>query len=650
MTFLSGRDAKGKILAFDWQHIEPLENTDEVFCLTDQQASALLTLTPYIGWLARWRPNNLGVLPSQDWIDMFQADLESRLMLRGECADPEFECEAGCTEYLPDVPFITYAPNNPFSTPDYIPPGYIIPPWYNNPLIPLPGVIPSDAMVNFLALPAFLQIPDVLEEGLPRCRVHFAGTGELEIEMVKVPQGGLAYITLDGGVIGARIVDLNTISPLLLDPIEDLLDLILTGDLVNVEVIEIDFDTPGNHFVDITFLPKVSPEVLIGFGGGLRRISLCGLSLTEEFPMPQFRVVDCELEWRTDGNAPWVLLVDLTECTVPGETGPQGPQGIQGPAGPEGIQGIPGAPGADGAEGRVEIDWCRIEDLTQNEFMGVLPGGGSYEPLNGYLSELDAGNQLLNTTWGTTFDSQLTPTYMRFVGTCVEPCIAKIYATYIDQIDSTSHKHLVFECVVLAGDFNFDWKGSLDGSNTYELSMVSIGEFSIIQLTGFEWHGLNCAFLPSNCDQTCYPGHAPEFEILDGGQVTFQGFNVWISEVYEFPVEPVRHMHLKIVDPIPPFTAVWVELYNDVEGGQGTIWYPNTTVRTFLGETQVGLGSNGNEVNTQQWFTHQVTVNGVGIDRAEIELSQFHTQDAAFNGSVYVRRICLVLEEIEVGE
>jgi len=226
-------------------------------------------------------------------------------------------------EYAPSVPFMQYAPNDPYQTPDFLPDGYAVPPWYNNPGIPLPGVLPGDAMVNFLAFPAPANWPGIVTgSGLPRARMYFSGSGEIEIEFVKVIQGGYALVTVDDNPASQKVVDLTSISIIGISPLEDLFNVVIEGELASTTVLEIDIGTPGDHHLDITFLPKVDEDVLLGFGGGIRRFSLCGFNQEGETVVPQFRTINdgCELQWRPNPDAPWTTL--STElCGEDGEDG-----------------------------------------------------------------------------------------------------------------------------------------------------------------------------------------------------------------------------------------------------------------------------------------------------------------------------------------
>jgi len=224
-----------------------------------------------------------------------------------------------CLDFLPEYPIVEYAPNDPFRTPDYTPPGYIIPPWYKNPGVALPGVLPTDAMVNLLSL---AEIPiAALAEGMPRFSITTSGTGEMELEFVKIPQGGYAIIQSDDAV-PVRLVDLHSVSVTDAASLGTLLGILgLPGDydVVQTETIELHFGSSGLHVTNCTFIPAIGGEVILGFGGGLRRVSLCGLDIPQETPMAEFQVNDCLLQWRPNDSSSWQTLVDLSTCATGGD-------------------------------------------------------------------------------------------------------------------------------------------------------------------------------------------------------------------------------------------------------------------------------------------------------------------------------------------
>lgn len=293
--------------AIQWDYDWILAQTGDTcpYYLTRQEIQLILPILQFIGWSQRWK-SDIGTPIDKDVIDALKGNLEYKLMADGDCeGDP---CDDGCREYLPSVSFIEYFPNDPFRTPLHVPPGYSVPPWYNNPLIPLPGVLPTDAMVNGLAVIA----PNLPLSGFPYARVHFSGEGELEIEFVQVPAGGLAIIDVDDDPTKITIVETSS----------DLIDTVgIAGvlaalgfdvedaNIVDTHIVEIHIDGEGDHFVDINFIPNVGGETLIGFGGGIRRISLCGLSEPGDFmpccpePTQQRYTDEGILEQSYDGGA-----------------------------------------------------------------------------------------------------------------------------------------------------------------------------------------------------------------------------------------------------------------------------------------------------------------------------------------------------------
>uniref|UniRef100_A0A832M611 Uncharacterized protein n=1 Tax=Oscillatoriales cyanobacterium SpSt-402 TaxID=2282168 RepID=A0A832M611_9CYAN len=223
-----------------------------------------------------WQGNAETIAWAQQQVIMLQ-----NAMFTGEpecvtIAPPE-TCEDGCVEYLPNTGLLNFEPNDPYGNQAADPPpGYLINPWYSNPTIPPIGVIPTDAMVNTLAV-AFENWGDIISQsGLPRARFYFDGAGEVEIELVNVIQGGLCLITVDDNPLTTRIVETELADIPDLMTIGGILGVIVDGLFTVTSVTEIEVLTPGLHHIDITFLPKLDEESLLGFGGGIRRVSFCG--------------------------------------------------------------------------------------------------------------------------------------------------------------------------------------------------------------------------------------------------------------------------------------------------------------------------------------------------------------------------------------
>ena len=279
-----------------------------------------------------------------------------------ECGD-----EGGCFEYPAVSSFIGYEPNDPVLEPDLTPTGYTKPPWYvfNNQVVNL-GALPGDVLVDFTSIAGSAAGAIFGGVGLPRFRVPFIGIGQLELEIVKIPQGGLAYISKDGSPFGGRWVDCNSVGIIeAITAIEGILDFLFDGTIINTEIIEIDFDTPGEHYIDVTFLPNIGNDILLGFGGGIRSVRMCGADLQPESSgMIRSNPENCLIIQQYIAGE-WQDAIDLNPCIdviegppgPQGETGPTGatgatgPQGETGPTGPQGETGPTGATGATGPTG-----------------------------------------------------------------------------------------------------------------------------------------------------------------------------------------------------------------------------------------------------------------------------------------------------------
>lgn len=309
----TARAIHNELRYWDWDYINSL--TDEVTCpyyLSEREVAALLTFMDTMGWKTRWVSPTAQTV-DLDFIEGLRDGISDKLMREDDC--PSDPCEDGCIEYLPNATFIRYEPNDPFRTPLIVPDGYTIIPWYTNPLIPLPGVLATDTMVNQLSVLA----PALPLSGFPRFSFEFDGRGEVEIELVNVPAGGFCLVVLDENPLNVKIV--NTSSNIL-----DIISLagILAAlgidsenaNVVDTDIVEIDVEDIGHHRIDVTFLPNFGGETLLGFGGGLRRITFCGvMTVVEEMYLQRQSPEDnCLIEQSTDGGITWQEAWRMDNC------------------------------------------------------------------------------------------------------------------------------------------------------------------------------------------------------------------------------------------------------------------------------------------------------------------------------------------------
>lgn len=371
---------RGSTSQWDYDHIMSL--TDDVNCpyyLSEKEVHALITNLDSMGSTHRWySPTNQPILV--EMIQRLRNGIAYKLLSAEDC--PGEPCEDGCLDYVPNSAFITYEPNDPFRTPTYTPAGYFLPPWYTNPLIPLPGVQPNDAIVNFLGIPNAFAIPT---SGFPRARISFSGSGQVEVEFVTLPQGGLALVTWDDNPITLQVLDLTSIGAAEIASIGFVLAALgieTDAQVVGTRVQEFNFETPGAHHIDITFIPNVgiTDELIVGFGGGIRRVSLCGM-MEGLMPSTIFRFTsDCLLEVSYNGGLDYNPVPGWAEFALDCFKGDKGDKGDQGEAGAPGAPGAPGAdglPGAPGAPGESVSTKCRsafalIQGMWETKFSPML--------------------------------------------------------------------------------------------------------------------------------------------------------------------------------------------------------------------------------------------------------------------------------------
>jgi len=463
---------------------------------------AFLSLTHPSNWTQE-ETHQASIIASV-WRDIYNLNRE-RFDLDEGCGIPETCDEGECTDYPPRSPFITYAPNDPFRTPDFVPVPYPIPPWYTNPGIPLPGVLPNDAMVNGLAIVAFGDIISLVEVGLPRARIRFSGTGTVEIEFVLVPQGGWAYVILDLDVATAKLVDLATISILGNDFIEEIFDGFVGGVTDNTFIQEIPVDFAGDHIIDIGFAPQVGSDILLGFGGGIRRIALCGVDIvgtvTEE-TLPQFRVVDCILQTRPSAEGTWNDLVDLTECTVPGAPG---------------ADGADGAPGRDGRDG-LTAEWCEVVDFRAESLATIVIGEWDLD--QGYIGVLDDDDTTLELL--ITFARPITITDLKLPFALFNITTVEVDFGYEDDLgvgDDREEQAGVWED---SDNFILKWRGAETGVKYIRIRANSPDPDAGIQLQGLSYCGINPhveTFSPIPAPHSCVEEQL--FEVSPDGEIQF---------------------------------------------------------------------------------------------------------------------------------
>lgn len=229
--------------------------------------------------------------------------------------------EDSCISYWPAESFIEYFPQNPYTQPDLVPDGYEHAPFYINNGVVFTDLFRVDA--NPFAWPAMIA------SGLPRIRVNVTGAAKVGLGLVSIVAGGIIFITKDDDILSSKWYELTSIGLIDVVAVMAAIPALLTGllqgnptpeEIYQDEIIEVQFDTPGAHTIDITFVPRVSPETIIGFGGGLKKVTICGGELPPvggwDNPMQlrQNPENECELQWRSTATGEWLLAYDFSLC------------------------------------------------------------------------------------------------------------------------------------------------------------------------------------------------------------------------------------------------------------------------------------------------------------------------------------------------
>lgn len=330
-------------------------------CLTPEQATKLLSAVE-VGAYALYTDEIMEVL--KPVLQAFEDITPTDVCGTGQ-AGTEQEV---CNTYAPNSHIITYAPNDPFQTPDFEPSGYPDPPWRAYPFWFDPanvmGYEEGDVVFQFFDSPLdvvdfMLNIggigTELISSGFPRFKIRFSGVGTVELHLLKTPMAGLALITLDGNPVG-KTIDLNSVSVGDMADSETLLDILtaIGGILISsslgalkpaqTHIEEIIVQTEGEHYIDVTLIPNLSGN-LITWGGGLRKVVLCNQQLVGvPNQMPQFQVnpTTFQMEWKpSELHTQWEPIGQVI-YPITMQTDPTNPDLVQ-----YTLQGIPIGGGAN---------------------------------------------------------------------------------------------------------------------------------------------------------------------------------------------------------------------------------------------------------------------------------------------------------------
>jgi hypothetical protein len=268
------------------------------------------------------------------------------------CGDPK-----SCVTFYPWHGAFEFFPGliNGVDTP---PEGYAQHPWFTGDRYVVPGFTlnDTDVLLDFVSSRPDGSITGIIEQvavsGLPRFRFTFEAltAGKAYIHLLDVPLGGYALVRLDEIqdidlliTDGLSLDDLIEAVGLIGQVVDDLIDLD-PAELIPEHIHELSFG-PGTHTIDVLFLPRLELPNLtaIGWGGGIRKIVICGEETVcpdpeEDMPRTELRSIPdpenagCKIiQWKyeNEGETLWRNLATVCD----GADGPIGPSGPQGPAG-----------------------------------------------------------------------------------------------------------------------------------------------------------------------------------------------------------------------------------------------------------------------------------------------------------------------------
>ena len=238
------------------------------------------------------------------WRDRTVTPLIETLAQGLGCADERSEC----LSYPAYAGFIKYFPDNPFDNDNSAPPGYLLPAWWRWGKIEsiLPDYIDDfinhqiEQFTGYKNNDAICWISSLLSNNwlawlnngyvYPAIEIEVTGSGTANITLLSFPLGGRAIIEVDEAPNPVDILTGGVFDPdsFIVDTARDVISFPPEEYPINVIPIEIHED--GDHTIYILFLPVVNPslsEELIGFGGGIRGVELCGGLRPRNTPEPE---------------------------------------------------------------------------------------------------------------------------------------------------------------------------------------------------------------------------------------------------------------------------------------------------------------------------------------------------------------------------
>jgi len=222
---------------------------------------AITELQKWWNWDKSGNPNDKRALQAAS----YWRDLIYRHYKVGDCGfdDDRNKCE----DYPTNSKIIEYAPQDPYLEPGLVPEGYVAPAWgvVGQSILNIVGLQSTDVITGWTGLPV---LTPALYQGLARFRVRAKGSGTIALHLLAIPFGGSVLIVPDGTLNPSKWVFLELERDLAGIPPETVTEIIQ----------QFTFDDGGEHYLDVSFMPRFNDSItFLGYGGGLRKVVLCGM-------------------------------------------------------------------------------------------------------------------------------------------------------------------------------------------------------------------------------------------------------------------------------------------------------------------------------------------------------------------------------------
>lgn len=263
-------------------------------------------------YIAAFRGAMLHLQEAYKWADdEAHTAKQVALVWRDIIDNMDFGCgvpDDDCRNFGTPASFITWEPQNPFTEPDLVPDGYILPPFRvlkeGSPELLL-GYEIGDVLTDLSRFWGGTGVITNPESGFARFRISCTGVGLVQIYFINVPLGGMALVVADSDILTTNIIELQV--DLFSIPIED----------NEVIIHEVEFETGGAHYIDVTFIPTVDDAAtFFRYGGGLRKVKLCGFDAVSEedmFDIRQKPDEPCIIE-KSENGVDWIPAVNMQLC------------------------------------------------------------------------------------------------------------------------------------------------------------------------------------------------------------------------------------------------------------------------------------------------------------------------------------------------